>query len=85
MGPEEADRSQSCATRHYISEIVDAFESDPVKFVQQIVTGDKIWVHHWDPESKVESMQWRHASSSPKEVQNSTLCWETHGDHFLGQ
>ena len=46
-------------------EIVDAFESDSVKFVQQFVTGDETWVHHWDPESKVESMQWRHASSPP--------------------
>ena len=27
-------------------EIVNVFESDPVKFVQQIVTGDEIWVHH---------------------------------------
>jgi len=25
-------------------EIVDAFGSDPVKFVRQIVTGDKMWV-----------------------------------------
>jgi len=44
---------------------VDLFESDPVKFVRQIVTGDETWVHHWDPESKVESMQWRHALSPP--------------------
>ena len=46
-------------------EFVDLFESDSVKFVRQIVTGDETWVHHWDPESKVESMQWRHASSPP--------------------
>jgi len=46
-------------------EFVDLFESDPVKFVWQIVTRDKTSVHNWDPESKVESMQWRHASSHP--------------------
>ena len=34
-------------------------------YLRQIVTGDETWVHHWDPESKVESMQWRHASSRP--------------------
>jgi len=54
------DRARRVSTSQ---EIVDAFESDPVKFVQQIITWDEMWVHHWDPESKVESMQWRHASS----------------------
>jgi len=33
-------------------EIVDA-ESDPVKFVQQIVTGDEMWVHHWARKAKL--------------------------------
>jgi len=46
-------------------EFVDLFESDPVKFVRQIVTGDETSVHQWDLESKAESMQWRHASSPP--------------------
>ena len=75
MGAEESDRSRSCATRHYTSqEFVDLFESDPVKFVWQIVTGDETWVHHWDPESKVESMQWRHAhASSPPPRKFKTL------------
>jgi len=45
--------------------ILDVFESDPVKFVWQIITGDETWVHRWDPDSKVESVQWRHASSPP--------------------
>ena len=57
MGAEESDRSRSCATSHNISGVcIDLFESDPVKFVRQIVTGDETRVHHWDPESKVESM-----------------------------
>jgi len=47
------DRPQYVTTSQ---EIVDAFESDLVKFVQQIVTGHEMWVHHWDPESKVESV-----------------------------
>jgi len=32
-------------------------------FVDRIVTGDETWIHHYDPESKQESMQWNHASS----------------------
>jgi len=69
-------------------EIVDAFESDPVKFVQQIVTGDEMWVRHWDPVSKVESVQWRHASSPPPRkfstlpsagTHMATIFWDSKG------
>jgi hypothetical protein len=29
----------------------------------RIVTGDKSWVHHYQPESKCASMEWKHYSS----------------------
>jgi len=32
-------------------------------FQQQIVTGDETWIHHYEPESKRQSMQWKHPSS----------------------
>jgi len=65
--------------------IVDVFESDPVKLVWQIVTGNETWVHHWDPESKVESMQWRHASSlSPRKFRTLPLLGNSWRP-FLGQ
>jgi len=60
--PTDHDRARRVTTSQ---EIVDVFESDPVKFVQQIITEDEMWVHYWDLESKVESMQWRHASFHP--------------------
>ena len=28
-----------------------------------IITGDEIWVHHYEPETKRQSMQWKHTSS----------------------
>ena len=46
-------------------EFLDLFTSDQDKFVRHIVTGDESWIHHWDPESKQVSMQWRHASFLP--------------------
>ena len=33
-------------------------------FVKHIVTGDETWIHHYNPESKQQSMQWKHASST---------------------
>ena len=36
-------------------------------FLKHIVTGDETWIHHYDPESKQQSMLWKHASSpSPR-------------------
>ena len=32
-------------------------------FQQQIVTGDETWIHHYEPEIKRQSMQWKHPSS----------------------
>ena len=35
--------------------------------MERVVTGDESWVHHFDPESKVQSMEYRHkASPSPR-------------------
>jgi len=46
-------------------EIVDVFESDPVKFLcGRLLLGMKCGFTT-DPESKVESMQWRHALFIP--------------------
>jgi transposase len=32
-------------------------------FLQQIATDDEIWVHHYQPETKWKSMEWKHLSS----------------------
>jgi hypothetical protein len=32
--------------------------------LNRIVTGDESWVHHYQPESKCASMQWKHPNSS---------------------
>ena len=31
----------------------------------EVVTQDETWVHHFDPESKKQSMQWKHPGSPP--------------------
>ena len=38
---------------------------DPEEFLDQVVTQDETWVHHFDPESKKQSMEWKHPGSSP--------------------
>ena len=38
----------------------------PIQKTFTLVTGDETWLHHWDPDTKKESMQWKHPGSSPK-------------------
>jgi hypothetical protein len=36
----------------------------PRQFLQRIVTADEIWVHHYEPESKAQSMTWKRLTST---------------------
>jgi len=42
---------------------LELLTEDPEHFFQRLVTGDETWVYHRDPESKMESMQWKHKTS----------------------
>ena len=37
----------------------------PIQKTFTLVTGDETWLHHWDPDTKKESMQWKHPGSPP--------------------
>ena len=41
------------------------FQQDPGEFVTRFVTVDETWVHHYEPETKQQSMQWKHSDSPP--------------------
>ncbi|XP_025193608.1 protein GVQW3-like [Melanaphis sacchari] len=32
-------------------------------FLKKVITGDELWVYGYDPETKQQSLQWKHASS----------------------
>jgi len=42
---------------------LELYRADPDKF--WYVTMDETWAHHFDPEMKQESMQWKHPTSPP--------------------
>jgi len=57
-------------------------------FKQRFLTGDETWIHHYDPESKQESMQWKHADSpTPVKFRTTpsagkimcTIFWDSQG------
>jgi histone-lysine N-methyltransferase SETMAR len=64
------------------------YHAEGEEFLSCIVTGDETWVHYYEPESKRQSMEWRHASSPAKEKFKSapyagkvmvTLFWDMNG------
>jgi hypothetical protein len=36
----------------------------PRKFLKRIVTADETWMHHYEPESKAQSVAWKRPKSS---------------------
>ena len=43
-------------------ELLKSYREEGDKFLLNIITGDKSWFHHFDPEEKRLSMQYRHTS-----------------------
>ena len=46
-------------------ELLEVYNANPEDFHTHLVTGDETWLHHWDPDTKKESMQWKHPGLSP--------------------
>ena len=69
MGAPAFDTDQKL-TRLVMSEAnLARFESDPDRFVERFLTQDECWLHHFEPETKRQSMQWKHSTSpAPKKV-----------------
>ncbi|GFR68203.1 histone-lysine n-methyltransferase setmar-like protein [Elysia marginata] len=44
------------------AELPKFYEEEGEKFIQRNDTGDESWAHHYDPESKRQSMEYRHKS-----------------------
>jgi hypothetical protein len=54
------------------------------QFLLNIVTGDKTWIHHFDPEEKRLNMQYRHTSSPrPKKFKTMPSAGQDYFDCFL--
>ncbi|GFR70867.1 histone-lysine N-methyltransferase SETMAR [Elysia marginata] len=63
MGPKNADASDEAAKSAICRELLAKFDEDGEDFLRQIVTGDESWVHHYDPESKQQSKEYRNKTS----------------------
>ena len=47
-------------------DLLNQYEDERDSFLDRIVTGDETWCHHYEPESKRQSMEWHHTGSPSK-------------------
>ena len=49
--------------------LLSRYGDDLGNFIERVVTQDETWVHHFDPESKMQNKQWKHPGSpSPEKI-----------------
>jgi len=68
--------------------LLDRYANKGEAFLTRIVTGDETWVHHFAPESKRQTMEWKHPGSPVKKKFKSqpsagkvmlTIFWDSQG------
>lgn len=45
--------------------LLDMYLANKENFLRRYVTMDESWVHHYDPETKAQSKEWKHSDSPP--------------------
>ena len=75
--------------------LLDRHANEGEAFLTRIATGDETWVHRFAPESKRQSMEWKHPGSAVKKKVKSqpsagkvflTIFWDSQGvilEHYL--
>jgi len=56
-GDQKRQRCQSS------EQLLDFFRRVPNNFLSRLVTMDETWLYHYDPETKQQSVEWRHSGS----------------------
>ena len=91
--PRHLTEQQKRNHQHIYSSLLERYNREGDNFLNRIITGDETWVHYYEPETKRQSMQWKHASSpSSKKSQPSagklllTVFWDSEGpilEHYM--
>jgi len=66
-----------------LSKFWNFFLRDPNDFLSRLVTMDETWLCHYDPETKQQSMEWRHSGSPRPAPKNSE--WKNPMEKFSPQ
>jgi histone-lysine N-methyltransferase SETMAR len=81
--------------QHICSSLLERYSREGDNFLNRIITGDETWVHHYEPETKWQSMRWKHTSSpSSKKFKSQSsagkpllmVFWDSQGpilEHYM--
>ena len=58
-------------------QILDFFRRDPNDFLSRSVTMDETWLYHYGPETKQQSMEWRHIGIVGKFCEKASTTYTT--------
>jgi len=75
---------QKCQLCQSSEQLLEFFGRDPNDFLLRLVTMDKTWLYHYDPETKQQSMEWQHSGSPHPKSLNAKICWKSSRLNFLG-
>lgn len=73
-------------------ESLERFKRNPDDFFRRFITVDETWVHHYTPETKEQSKQWKHSDSPPPKKAKAipsagkvmaTVFWDARGIIFV--
>jgi hypothetical protein len=63
---------RKCVRQAICQEHLDHHAREGDAFLNRIVTGDESWLYHYEPECKIQSMQWKHLSPpANKKIQDT--------------
>ena len=82
--PRMLTTEQKACRQQFSEENLDVLRANPENF-SRIITGYEIWVHHHDPETKQEYIQWKHKGSpTPKKFHTQQSAGKIMATIFLG-
>jgi len=70
--PQSIITEHRCQRKAISSELLEHFDAEGETFLYRIITGDETWAHHYEPETKRQSMEWHHPQSPRKEKFKTT-------------
>jgi len=89
--PRSGSRNASTRIKNFkgasrLEQLLEFFLLDQNDFLLQLVTMDETWLYHYDPETKQQSMEWRHSGSPrPKKFRAQNAAGKVLDSIFLDQ
>jgi len=77
------ERETKTSTVPAVGANVEFFRRDPNDFLSRLVTMEESWLYPYDPETKQQSVEWRHSSSPRPKFPSAKTRWKNSRLDFL--